>query len=188
MTATKRGCSKGILLVAAISVIFGYTPWASADPNTTTTPDPSSWPSTALSDPSLDTWPNAIRIWGNDRYQTSLAASLTLRSANGYPYESPNPDFRQAGTSPSRPAWVGAGRCPRSVIVVAGDSPADALTATSLSDPSGYSREPYLRRVAAGDPLFDPIGGYKRVDTDFAPIILTDSARNGATGLSPRHY
>jgi len=166
-------------------MVFAHSSSASADPSTVTTPDPASWPSSALSGPSLDTWPNAIRIWGDDRYQTSLAASLTLRSANGYPYDSPNPDFRRTDTPTPRAAWVGAGRCPRSIIVVAGDSPADALTATSLSDPSGYSREPYLRRVAAGDPLFDPIGGYKRVDTDFAPIILTESARNGSTGLSP---
>jgi len=166
-------------------MVLAHSSSASADPSTVTTPDPTSWPSSALSDPSLDTWPNAIRIWGDDRYQTSLAASLTLRSANGYPYESPNPDFRRADISSPRAAWVGAGRCPRSIIIVAGDSPADALTATSLSDSSGYSSEPYLRRVAAGDPLFDPIGGYKRVDTDFAPLILTESARNGATGLSP---
>ncbi|MBA46136.1 MAG: hypothetical protein CMB31_06065 [Euryarchaeota archaeon] len=80
--------------------------------------------------------------------------------------------------------WWGINRCPRAVIVVSGDSPADALAATALSDPTGNSSEPYLRRTAAADPLFDPVGAYKRVDTDYAPVIVTSAARRGATKLS----
>ena len=185
MTAKKSRFCFRIVAVSVISIVIACAQLGAANVKPEMTPDPASWPSNALSDPGLDTWPNAIRIWGSDRYQTSLAASLTLRNQDGYPYQAPNPDFRPVNAYNSGAAWVGAGRCPRAIIVIAGDSPADALTATSLSDPSGYSSEPYLRRVAAADPLFDPIGGYKRVDTDFAPIILTESARNGATGLSP---
>ena len=185
MTAPTSGFRKGLVTLVALLLVVGYVRPALGAADIATTPDPSTWPSSLLSDPGLETWPNSMRIWGADRYQTSFAAALTLRGSGGYPYESPDPSFQKAGEFESWPAWVGAGRCPRSIIVVAGDSPADALTATSLSDPTGYSSEPYLRRVAAADPLFDPIGGYKRVDTDFAPVILTESARNGARELSP---
>ena len=185
MTALTSGFRKGLVTLIALLLMVGYVGPAIGVAENTTAPDPATWPSSSLSDPALQTWPNAMRIWGPDRYQTSLAAALTLRGSGGYPYESPDPGFQKADAFASRPAWVGAGRCPRSIIVVAGDSPADALAATSLSDSTGYSSEPYLRRVAAADPLFDPIGGYKRVDTDFAPVILTESARNGARELSP---
>ena len=185
MTAPTSGFRRGLITLIALLLVVSHVQPALATTDTSATPDPSTWPSSPVSNPGLETWPNSIRIWGADRYQTSLAAVLTLRSSGGYPYESPDPGFQKVGELESRPAWVGAGRCPRSIIIVAGDSPADALTATSLSDSTGYSSEPYLRRVAAADPLFDPIGGYKRVDTDFAPVILTDSTRNGAHELSP---
>ena len=38
---------------------------------------------------------------------------------------------------------------------------------------------------AAADPLFDPIGGFDRVDTHAAPIIVTTAARAGAQSLAP---
>ena len=185
MRRAKGGSRVSTLLTATLLLVAFEASSSSAVAEQTRTVDPSSWPSSMLTDPDLDTWPNAMRIWGSDRYQTSLAASFTLRGSGGYPYQSPDPAAKRPEGTTTRPTWVGAGRCPRSIIIVAGDSPADALTATSLSDASGYSSEPYLRRVAAADPLFDPIGGYKRVDTDFAPIILTQAARNGATELSP---
>ncbi len=61
---------------------------------------------------------------------------------------------------------------------------ADAMTASALSDPTDGSSEPWLRRVAAADPLFDPVGGFARVDTYAAPILFADSARAGAVSLS----
>ena len=70
------------------------------------------------------------------------------------------------------------------MIVVAGDNFADALAATSLSDPTDKGVGPLLERVAAADPLFDPIGGFARVDMAAAPIIVTASGRQGATTLS----
>jgi hypothetical protein len=129
--------------------------------------------------PSLDTWPNAVRLAGDNRYQTGLTAALTLRSAGGatsYPFGSPDP----ATTNGS----YGLGSCPRSVIVVAGDNPADALAASSLSDATGNSSEPYLRISTSADQVFDPVGDFRRVDTDFAPILVTTSARQGATQLN----
>lgn len=120
-----------------------------------------------------------MRYAGPDRYQTGLATALGLRGTGDFPFDSPD---RPSGGEEG--GWWGVGRCPRSVIVVAGDSPADALSASALSDPTGRSREPYLERTSAADPLFDPIGGFARVDTDFAPILVTASARSGASGLS----
>ena len=76
------------------------------------------------------------------------------------------------------------GLCPKSVIVVAGDNFADALAATSLSDPTDKGAGPLLERVAAADPLFDPIGGFARPDMAVAPIIVTASGRQGASTLS----
>lgn len=101
-----------------------------------------------------------------------------LRGAGGassYPYGSPDPATASG--------WWGLATCPRSIIIAAGDNPADALVASSLSDPTGLSSEPYLQRSAAADPLFDPVGGFQRVDTDFAPILITPSTRQGATAL-----
>lgn len=139
---------------------------------------PAAWPNSSTVQPSIDGWPNALRISGDDRYQTGLSASLMLRGSGGatsYPYGSSNP------ATPS--GWWGLATCPRSIIIAAGDNPADALVASSLSDPTGLSSEPYLQRSAAADPLFDPVGGFQKVDTDFAPILITRSARQGATAL-----
>ena len=58
------------------------------------------------------------------------------------------------------------------------------MIAASLSDPTGKSTEPRLRRTASADPLFDPVGSYDRVDTYSAPIILTPSSRSGAKRLA----
>lgn len=137
------------------------------------TPAPSQWPATVGASPQLDGWPHALRLSGPTRSQTGLAAALTLRGGGGYPYSTPD---RSSG-------WWGLGTCPRAVIVVAADSPADALAASSLSDPTGQSTEPYLERTGAADPLFDPVGGRARVDTDAAPILVTRSGRQGAVSL-----
>jgi hypothetical protein len=123
----------------------------------------------------LDTTAHSIRFSGADRYQTNLATNLALRGKGGYPFSTPD------GTE----GWWGAGVCPRSVIVVAGDTFADALAAASLSDPGDRSSQPKLVRVAAADPVFDQIGATDRPDTASAPIVVTRSGRQGATGLSP---
>lgn len=145
---------------------------------------PSQWPRPFDQGPSLQGWPNALRIWGPDRYDTSLAAVLTMRGLGGFPFDSPDPSSSGATVLGQPGSWWGLRTCPRSIIVVAGDSPADALAATALSDPTDESTEPYLRRSAAADPLFDPVGGYNRVDTHGAAILLTKSSREGSYGLS----
>ena len=140
---------------------------------------PEDWPVNPAMQPSLDTWPNAVRLAGDNRYQTGLSAALTLRGSGGassYPFGSPDP----ATASGS----YGLGSCPRAVIVVAGDNPADALAASSLSDPTGQSTEPYLRITTSADQVFDPVGDFRRVDTDYAPILVTTSARQGAAQLN----
>ena len=160
-------------LVALASSLVGW-PTAQA-----TTPPPVAWPNTTVMTPSLDGWPNAIRLSGANRYETGLTAALTLRGEGGpssYPYGSPDPATTDG--------WFGLDSCPRAIIVVAGDNPADALAATPLSDPTGESSEPYLSISASADQVFDPIGDFRRVDTDFAPILTTTSTRQGATALN----
>lgn len=147
-------------------------------------PSPSQWPATATADPGIETWTNAIRFAGPDRAQTAQTLALALRGDGDYPFSTTDPSSGGAATLSDASSWWGAATCPRAVIVVAGDTPADALAASALSDPTDNSSEPYLRRSAAADPLFDPIGGFARVDTDAAPVLVTRSTRQGATGLS----
>ncbi len=146
-------------------------------------PPPSQWPSSATVAPQIETWANAIRYSGPNREQTSLALALGLRGVGDYPFDTPDPSSGGAPTLAAANDWWGVGTCPRAIIVVAGDTPADSLAASSLSDPTDQSTEPFLQRSASADPLFDPIGGFARVDTQTAPIIVTRSARQGATGL-----
>ena len=161
-----------------LSVAFAVASTLALPTADATVPTPADWPQSSVTTPSLDTWPNALRIFGANRYQTGLAATMMLRgsgAATSYPYGSPDPA--------SANGWWGLDSCPRSVIVVAGDTPADALAASSLSDATGLSSEPYLQITSSADQVFDPVGDFRRVDTDFAPILLTRSARQGAASL-----
>ena len=177
-------CRPGIgiaALAAALAVpslIVATSAAASSD-----VPEPAQWPASTAVAPELETWTNAIRYAGSDREQTSLALVLGLRGQGGYPFDSPDPSSSGAATLAAANDWWGVGTCPRAIIVVAGDTPADSLAASVLSDPSDQSSEPFLRRSAAADPLFDPIGGFARVDTQTAPVIVTPSTRQGATAL-----
>jgi len=167
-----------ILRRTTLSVVFAVAATVALPTAHATVPTPADWPQSSVTTPSLDTWPNALRIFGANRYQTGLAATMTLRgsgAATSYPYGSPDPA--------SANGWWGLDSCPRSVIVVAGDTPADALAASSLSDATGLSSEPYLQITLSADQVFDPVGDFRRVDTDFAPILLSRSARQGATSL-----
>ena len=155
------------LTAALVVVLVALAP----SPAAGDTLEPSVWPPEVA----LGSAPNAIRFGGTDRYQTGLASALALRGTGSFPFDSPD---RTTG------AWWGAATCPSSVIVVAGDTPADALAAAPLSDASNRGDEPRLQRVASADPFFDPVGGTDRVDTHAAPIIVTTSARAGARGLA----
>jgi hypothetical protein len=146
-------------------------------------PAPSQWPASATVAPEIESWTNAIRYSGPNREQTSLALALGLRGRGDYPFDTPDPSSGGAPTLAAADDWWGVGTCPRAIIVVAGDTPADSLAASSLSDPTDQSTEPFLQRSASADPLFDPIDGFARVDTQTAPVIVTRSARQGATGL-----
>lgn len=145
---------------------------------------PQFWPAYQGLSPRIEANANALRIWGPSRYETSLAAALMLRGQGGFPFDDPTSSSPGSSSLSESNAWWGPSICPKAVIIVAADSPADALAASALSDPTGQSHEPLLRRSAAADPLFDPIGGYRRVDTDFAPLLVTESARSGSTHLS----
>ena len=147
-------------------------------------PLPSQWQELNGVTPLIDGWANGIRISGLDRYDVALTASMTLRGAGDYPFDTPDPSSGGASGLAKAADWWGLGTCPNSFLLVAGDVAADSLVAASLSDPTDKSNEPFLRRSAAADPLFDPVGGYRRVDTHGAPIIVTASSRSGANSLS----
>ena len=167
-----------ILRRTTLSVVFAVVVTVALPTAHAAVPTPADWPQSSVTTPSLDTWPNALRIFGANRYQTGLAATMMLRGSGAvtsYPYGSPDPA--------SANGWWGLDSCPRAIIVVAGDTPADALAASSLSDATGLSSEPYLQITSSADQVFDPVGDFRRVDTDFAPILLTRSARQGATSL-----
>ena len=175
--------SRGIAasIVIAASILFSPTE-LQADAALTA---PHSWPQSQQVAPSITAWPNAVRLWGPDRYQTNLAVALTLRGTGEYPFNSPDPSGGNTSAVLSdNSSWWGLGACPRSIILTAGDSPADALAASSLSNPVGIALGPWLRRTASSDPLFDPIGGYQHVNTHLAPILITRSRRAGASSLS----
>ncbi len=144
---------------------------------------PAQWPSSSLAAPQIEGWANALRIFGADRYETSLATALTMRGTGDFPFDTPDATSGGASGLASASDWWGIGACPRAIVIVAADSSADAIAAAALSDPTGRSTEPYLRRVAAADPLFDPPGGFSRVDTFAAPVLLAPSARSGEVSL-----
>jgi hypothetical protein len=168
--------------IAALGVAAGPV---RAEAHSDPAPPPSQWPATPAATARVEGAAHAVRFWGPDRFQTSLALSLALRGQGGFPFDTPDRTSAGAGSLGGASQWWGVGTCPRAVIVVAGDSAADALAASALSDPTDQSSEPFLQRTAAADPLFDPVGGFARVDTDSAPILATRSARSGATQLAP---
>ena len=169
------------LVAASLLLVPGVGSQTDAEPGPV---PPSQWHRSFLASPQIEAWPNAMRVFGNDRFQTAQAVALTMRGRGGFPFDSPDATSGDGRSLGAADGWWGLGVCPRAVIVVASDSPADALTAAALSDSTGGSAEPFLRRVAAADPLFDPIGGFARVDTFAAPILLTGSARAGAASLN----
>ncbi|MEC9059507.1 MAG: hypothetical protein VX410_08235, partial [Actinomycetota bacterium] len=86
---------------------------------------PAQWPSSLGLAPQVDGWGNALRVWGPDRYQTSLSAALTFRGTGDFPFDTPDPTSGNANSLSEAHDWWGVGQCPRSVLLVAGDSPAD---------------------------------------------------------------
>ena len=164
-------------LVALVLALAALVPSAAS----AATLKPAQWPGELA----LGSAPNAVRFAGTDRYATSLAMALAMRGAGGFPFDTPDRTSAGAASLAEATGWWGTATCPTSVIVVAGDTPADALAAAPLSDPTNRSNQPRLQRVAAADPLFDPIGGFDRVDTFAAPIIVTTAARSGARALAP---
>jgi hypothetical protein len=138
--------------------------------------DPAAWPEVAGRDPELTTTAHTVRFAGPNRFQTNEAIDLALRGTGDFPFDTS--DRTEPGD------WWGAASCPRAILVVAGDTFTDALAAASLSDPTDRSDQPRLVRSAAADPDFDRVGDVDRVDTAYAPIVVTDSGRSGATALA----
>ena len=177
----RRTAQRVLSACVAIGLVASVSASAGADEAL----PPSQWPATGSLSVRLEAWPNAVRYSGSDRYQTNLAVALGLRGRGDYPFDTPDRSSNGAVALSTASDWWGAGICPRAVIVVTGDNPADSLGASALSDPTHQSLEPLLQRTAAADPLFDPVGGFAHIDTDSAPILITASARSGAVSLSP---
>ena len=186
LTALICAISLVVSLVVSLSVSFGVSERVSlAAPASVGVPGPSPWPDTALAQPQISTTAHTLRLFGADRFQTGLAIAVSLRGQGGYPFATSDRSSGGATSLGAASNWWGARSCPRAIIIVAGDSPSDALVAAALSDPTGNSTEPFLQRTAAADPLFDPIGGFARIDTDSAPVLITRSARSGGSSLTP---
>ena len=152
-------------VLVCLLIIFGYLGTQRLSPVYASSP--AQWPSSPGLTPEIEGWPNAVRFYGEDRHQTNLAAALALRGNGRFPFSDPDSTSDGATSLAKAEGWWGLNACPRSVILVAGDVSADAIVASSLSDPTGESREPYLRRSAAADPLFDPTG-----ETRFSSILF----------------
>ena len=183
MPRTRR-LSGSLVAIAFVLGALGVSAGRARADDGTNALQPSRWPSGPGASPRLEGDAHALRLLGNDRFETNLAATLVLRGRGGFPFTTSDRTSGGASSLGTANSWWGARSCPKSVIVVAGDNFADALAATSLSDPTDKGTGPLLERVAAADPLFDPIGGFARVDMALAPIIVTASGRQGATSLS----
>jgi ell wall binding domain 2 (CWB2) len=164
-------------MACATAALAGLAAPLAAAPSPT---EPAAWPKVPGLSPRMVATSNSVRLTGNDRYETNLAAVLAVRGRGGLPFTSPDPGSTNLTASS---AWWGLNSCPRAVIITAGDSFADSLSATSLSAPNARGVGPLLERVAAADPLFDVPGGFARLDLFRAPIVLTQSGRQGATRL-----
>lgn len=183
-TMVERSSRRLRRLCGAVALSLGVAVLAVPMAGAQEAPPPEAWPQSPSASPRIEGHPNAVRFAGGDRYSTSLALALGLRGAGGFPFSTPDRTSGNGSGLEQADHWWGVNTCPRAVIVVAGDSPADALAASALSDPTDLSTEPYLQRSAAADPLFDPPGGFSRVDTASAPILVTGSARQGAGQLA----
>ena len=125
----------GIALLAVALAIPSLIVATSAAASTDV-PKPTQWPASTAVMPELETWTNAIRYAGADREQTSLALALGLRGQGDYPFDTPDPSSGGAATLAAANDWWGVGTCPRAIIVVAGDTPADSLAASAVSTSS----------------------------------------------------
>jgi hypothetical protein len=108
---------------------------------------------------SLDSSAYTLRVAGSDRYATAGAlarvAADNQRVDTGFPFNEPD------ATTPTKA--YGFATCPRTVGIAAGDSVADALSASSVKD---------LGLLTIGNPP-------KQVDTTGISLLLTVSARQG---------
>lgn len=107
----------------------------------------------------LDTTAYTLRVAGTDRYATAGAlarvAADNQRINTGFP-------FNEADATTPTKAY-GFGTCPRSVAIAAGDTVADALSASAVKD---------LGLLTLGSPG-------EQVDTTGINLLLTVSARQG---------
>ena len=179
-----RWLSGPLLAIAVLLGALGATAVSARADDGANALQPSRWPTGPGASPRMEADAHALRFLGNDRFETNLAVTLALRGRASFPFTTSDRTSGGASSLGASNTWWGAHSCPKSVIVVAGDNFADALATTSLSDPTDKGAGPLLERVAAADPLFDPIGGFTRPDMAVAPIIVTASGRQGASTLS----
>ena len=73
---SKKRLVVSVILIAVLSML---NPAQSAGLPTQGSMNPSQWPNNPGISPNMEGWPNAIRLWGEDRYQTSLSSLLMMR-------------------------------------------------------------------------------------------------------------
>jgi putative cell wall binding repeat protein len=126
---------------------------------------PSYFPSGAALDGSAYT----LQFAGSNREATAatiaLDEALSASPTAGYPFSSTTIRDKTSFAD-----LYGPGACPTAAVLVADDTPADALAASALR---GY----------AALPVTDAAGQAKTFDTTHTALFLTESGREGATGL-----
>ncbi|MCU1463407.1 MAG: family metalloprotease protein, partial [Acidimicrobiales bacterium] len=144
--------------IGAAALVVGLAPAGVAH---AAAPTPSFFP---VGD-NLNTTAYSLRFAGTNRFATAATTALTATqsSGTGYPFE--NADRTGGGSQ------FGSFGSPRSIFFSVGDTPADALSASDFWESGTYTL-----------PLVG--GGSGDINTSDSPMLLTESARNGATDLS----
>jgi len=118
----------------------------------------------------LDSNAYALQFAGANREGTAAAIALDAAlggdQGGGYPFSTPT--TTQPKTDFTK--LYGPGKCPTTAVLVADDTPADALAAAAL-------------RSYAALPVVDAAGKNVTFNTTTTSLLLTESGREGATGL-----
>ena len=100
--------NRNLLKICACCLLFlMVVPFDTQILSANETANPSQWPSSPDASPKIDSWNNAIRLYGSDRYQTGLASAYTMRGLGQYPFDSPDPTSQNASLLKYANDWLG---------------------------------------------------------------------------------
>lgn len=141
--------------------------------------DPAFWPSAPGFNPSIDTTAHSIRYYGENRSNTNFATAFAMTGECDYPYDTADRNGDSGTALADTDCWYGSDGSPAAVLITTKDKFADSLTASSISSPGNDHTGPTaVNLVVPSNPTDEDIA------TEDAPIVITDSTREGATGLS----